>query len=249
MPHPAKGYTSYLATGSNRSNGRRPHPDNTTHLATSSIHGEHRNDPCSSSTKHQGDLSWMPWKSVVLLAPRKVLLRSLALEALASEMARYRMRCLCGAKYRRCIGWRAQQESLTRIQMTWLRVAPGGSTFSSSGSCGNRQNFRTSFAKGPTIRSSNLQQNQARVPSPWLRTTNASRPAGFAASRESTHFDRTGKFGATDFPFGCLAPRSYPEAFMKHVGQLEGIIFSKFQCFPSTLIMLMQTVTTVGIKF
>jgi hypothetical protein len=46
-----------------------------------------------------------------------------------------------------------------------------------------------------------------------------------------------------------LAPRSYPEAFMKHVGQLEGIIFSKFQCFPSTLIMLMQTVTTVGIKF
>ena len=129
MPHPAKGYTSYLATGSNRSNGRRPHPDNTTHLATSSIHGEHRNDPCSSSTKHQGDLSWMPWKSVVLLAPRKVLLRSLALEALASEMARYRMRCLCGAKYRRCIGWRAQQESLTRIQMTWLRVAPGGSTF------------------------------------------------------------------------------------------------------------------------
>ena len=65
----------------------------------------------------------------------------------------------------------------------------------------------------------------------------------------ASHFDRTGKFGTTSFPFGCLAPRSYPEAFMKHVGQLEGIIFSKFQCFPSTLIMLMQTVTTVGIKF
>ena len=56
MPHSAKGYTSYPTTGSNRSNGRRPHPDNTTHLATSSIHGEHRTDPCSHEASGRPEL-------------------------------------------------------------------------------------------------------------------------------------------------------------------------------------------------
>ena len=49
-----------------------------------------------------------------------------------------------------------------------------------------------------------------------------------------SHFDRKGKFDTTGFPFGCLVSRSYLETLMKHVSQLEGVIFSKFECFTST---------------
>ena len=62
-------------------------------------------------------------------------------------------------------------------------------------------------------------------------------------------FDRTGKFDTTGFPFGCLVSRSYPETFMKHVSQFEGIVFSKSQCFTPTLVMLMCAITTKGIEF
>ena len=92
MPHLAKGYTSYLPIGSNRSSGRRPHLGNTTLPASSSIHGEHRNDLDSNSKKHQGDLSWMPSVTGALLAPEMVLRRSLELVLLAWEMAQIRMR-------------------------------------------------------------------------------------------------------------------------------------------------------------
>ena len=68
-----------IPNGSSKSNGRRPHLGNTTPLASSSIRSEHRNDPDSSSKKHQGDLSWMPSVSVALLAPGMVLRRSLGL--------------------------------------------------------------------------------------------------------------------------------------------------------------------------
>jgi hypothetical protein len=61
------------------------------------------------------------------------------------------------------------------------------------------------------------------------------------------HFDRTGDFGVTGFPFGGLAHRSYTKALMKHVSQLEGIIFSKFYCLTSTLIMFMFSTATTGI--
>ena len=60
-----------------------PHLGNTTLPASSSIHGEHRNDPDSNSKKHQGDLSWMPSVTGALLAPEMVLRRSLELVLLA----------------------------------------------------------------------------------------------------------------------------------------------------------------------
>jgi len=49
-----------------------------------------------------------------------------------------------------------------------------------------------------------------------------------------SHFDRTSKFDTRHDPFGYLALPSYPETLMKHVSQLEGVIFSKFECFTST---------------
>ena len=64
MPCLAKGYSSCLPIGSKESNGCQPHLDSTIYLATSSIHGERHSGPCCSSTKHQGDLSWMPLQSV-----------------------------------------------------------------------------------------------------------------------------------------------------------------------------------------
>ena len=42
------------------------------------------------------------------------------------------------------------------------------------------------------------------------------------------HFDRTGDFGVTGFPFGGLAHRSYPKAFMKQISQFEDVVLGKF---------------------
>ena len=81
-----------ISSGSRESNGHRPHLGNATPLASSSIHGEHRNDLYSNSKKHQGDLSWMPSVTVALLAPGRVLRRSFGLVPLAREMALIRMR-------------------------------------------------------------------------------------------------------------------------------------------------------------
>jgi hypothetical protein len=42
------------------------------------------------------------------------------------------------------------------------------------------------------------------------------------------HFDRTDDLGVSCFPFGGLAHRSYPKAFMKQISQFEDVVLGKF---------------------
>ena len=104
MPCLAKGYSSCLPIGSKESNGCRPHLDSTIYLATSSIHGERHSGPCCSSTKHQGDLSWMPLQSVDSLAPEMVL--RLSCSSAGMLLRHSKMRLPLARSWMRLHGWR-----------------------------------------------------------------------------------------------------------------------------------------------